>query len=82
MVESKWVHGRKVGIGEVRKLQKKAEMVKRNLDADFVRIWFFGHDGFAGKAKTFMQENGILWSTGEDLDRLLEYVNLRRLPKI
>jgi len=80
VAESKWHKGRKVGIKEIKKLLKKAELVKTVRDADFVRTWFFGHDGFTPKAKSFMQENGVFWSTREDLDALLEHVQLRRLP--
>ncbi|TGO02194.1 hypothetical protein PN36_14540 [Candidatus Thiomargarita nelsonii] len=29
-----------------------------------------------------MSEHGILWSTQEDLDGLLDYVKLRRLPEL
>ena len=80
VAESKWHKGRKVGIKEIKKLLKKAELVKTVRDADFVRTWFFGHDGFTSKAKDFMQENGVFWSTREDLDALLDHVKLRRLP--
>jgi hypothetical protein len=29
-----------------------------------------------------MQEQGVLWSTRADLDGLLDYVKLRRLPAL
>jgi hypothetical protein len=47
-----------------------------------MRIWFFSYDGFAPKVLDFMSEHGVLWSTKEDLDGLLDYVKLRRLPKL
>ncbi|HEW97652.1 MAG TPA: hypothetical protein ENF37_03280 [Beggiatoa sp.] len=82
VAESKWLHDRKVGVSEIEKLLDKAVRVKNNLDADFVRVWFFGHDGFTKEAVEKMQEEGVLWSTRKELDELLEYVNLRRLPML
>jgi hypothetical protein len=80
IAESRWHHGRKVGVNDINKLLAKADMVKKNLDADLVRVWFFGYNGFTNKALTLMKEKGVLWSTRDELDELLEYVNLRRLP--
>ena len=80
VAESKWQQGRKVGIELVKQLIDKANVVKTELNADLVRIWFFSHDGFTPKAQKFMREKGIFWSTREDLDALLDYVKLRRLP--
>jgi len=34
------------------------------------------------EAKTLMKEQGVFWSTREDLDGLLDHVKLRRLPKL
>jgi len=80
VAESKWQQGRKVGIELVKLLIDKANVVKIELNADFVRTWFFSHDGFTSEAEDFMQENGMFWSTREDLDALLDHVKLRRLP--
>jgi len=80
VAESKWYQGRKVGIAEAKKLLDKGEMVRQNRDADFARTWFFGNDGFTREAEDFMRENEIFWSTRADLDELLSYVQLRRLP--
>jgi hypothetical protein len=82
VAESKWFHGRKVGVKEIKKLLKKAEIVQRHREADLVRVWFFGHDGLTKKAEVLMQEKGVFCSTRADLDELLEYVNLRRLPTL
>ncbi len=82
VAESKWLHDRKVGVSEIQKLLDKAVRVKNNLDADFVRVWFFGHDGFTKEAIALMLEEEVLWSTRAELDGLLEYVNLRRLPML
>jgi len=82
VAESKWIAGRKVGVKEVNQLIDKAKMVQKERDADIVRAWFFSHDGFTKEAETLMQEQHIFWSTREDLDGLLDYVKLRRLPTL
>jgi len=82
VAESKWHHDRKVGIGEIQKLIDKGELVRKDIGADFARAWFFSYAGFTEEAEIFMQEHGVLWSTREDLDGLLDYVKLRRLPNL
>ncbi|EDN70391.1 hypothetical protein BGP_1504 [Beggiatoa sp. PS] len=67
---------------EVKKLLKKAELVKKHLEADLVQVWFFSYNDFTKEALEFMPQNGVFWSTQIELDELLEYVNLRRLPKL
>jgi hypothetical protein len=79
VAESKW--DRTVGISLVKKLLDKAEIVKKERTPDFVRVWFFAHNGFTEEAEIFMQEHKVFWSTREDLDRLLAQVGLRTLPK-
>jgi DNA-binding transcriptional MerR regulator len=79
VAESKWVKD-KVGISEIQKLLDKAEMVRKHRNADIVRVWFFSYNGFTKDAENFMQDNDVLWSTRAELDELLEYVNLRKLP--
>jgi len=80
VAESKWLQGRKVGVPAVKTLLNKAQVVKTDRDADFVRVWFFAHDGFTSDAEKLMRENGVFWSTRAELDGLLDYVKLRRLP--
>lgn len=82
VAESKWVEDRKVGVKDIKELLQKAKIVKKDRNAKVVRTWFFGHDGFTPKAKDLMQEHGMFWSTRKELDELLEYVKLRRLPKL
>jgi len=81
VAESKWWRDRTVGISLVKKLLDKAEIVKKERTPDFVRVWFFAHNGFTEEAEIFMQEHKVFWSTREDLDRLLDHVGLRSLPK-
>jgi hypothetical protein len=81
VAESKWYQDRKVDMSLVKKLLDKAKMVKKDRQADVIRTWFFGHNGFTREAEMFMQEQGMFWSTRADLDALLDHVGLRRLPK-
>jgi len=82
VAESKWQRGRKVGPGDIQKLLDKAEVVKRDRQAERMRIWFFSYEGFSEEALELMPKQGLLWSTKDDLDGLLDYVKLRRLPKL
>jgi hypothetical protein len=63
---------------------KKAEMVAADIGDELktLRIWFFAHNGFTEEAEAFMKEKSILWSSRKELDDLLDYVGLRRLPEI
>ncbi|MBW1833726.1 MAG: hypothetical protein JRG74_07760 [Deltaproteobacteria bacterium] len=82
--ESKWWVDRKVGRAEVESLMRKGNIVKEEVGEglQILRLWFFAHDGFTEDAKALMLKNGVLWSTRDDLDGLLESVGLRRLPNI
>jgi len=82
VAESKWQQNHKASISDIRKLLDKAEVVKQDREPELMRIWFFSYEGFADKVLDFMSEHGVLWSTQEDLDGLLDYVKLRRLPKL
>ncbi len=39
-------------------------------------------DGGSKKAEALMEKHLVLWSTREDLDAPLTFVNLRKLPEI
>ncbi|MEA1900623.1 MAG: hypothetical protein U9N47_07645 [Thermodesulfobacteriota bacterium] len=82
--ESKWWVDRKVGRAEVESLMRKGSIVKQEVGEglQILRLWFFAHDGFTEDAKALMLKNGVLWSTRDDLDGLLESVGLRCLPNI
>ncbi len=82
VAESKWRSERKVSPTEVQQLLDKAQVVKLDRNADIMRLWFFSFDGFSPKALELMSEHGIYWSTQEDLNGLLDYVKLRRLPAL
>ena len=82
--ESKWWHGRKVGHADVESLLRKAEVLREaeGEGLETMRVWFFAHDGFTKEAEALMLENGVLWSTRQDLNNLLKFVGLRQLPNI
>ncbi|TGO02107.1 hypothetical protein PN36_30305, partial [Candidatus Thiomargarita nelsonii] len=77
VAESKWRPQRKASPKEIQQLLDKAEVVKKDRKATIMRLWFFSYHGFAKAALELMSEQGILWSTQEDLDGLLDYVKLR-----
>jgi hypothetical protein len=82
VAESKWRPQGKASPKEILELLDKAEVVKKDRKAKVMRLWFFSFHGFSKKALDLMSEHGILWSTQEDLDALLDYVKLRRLPEL
>jgi len=82
--ESKWWVGRKLGRAEVESLMRKGSIVKEEVGEglQILRLWFFAHDGFTEDAEALMREKGVLWSARDDLDGLLEYLGLRKLPEL
>ena len=84
MAESKWWTGKKVGPDAVQHLLRQGEILKEREKKYLkcLRLWIFAHDGFTRQAVEFMEENGVLWSAREDLNGLLEFVNLRKLPDL
>ncbi|MBW2741596.1 MAG: hypothetical protein JRE64_22760 [Deltaproteobacteria bacterium] len=82
--ESKWWVGRKIGRAEVESLMRKGSIVKEEVGEglQILRLWFFAHDGFTEDAEALMREKGVLWSARDDLDGLLEYLGLRKLPEL
>ncbi|KHD07535.1 hypothetical protein PN36_08590 [Candidatus Thiomargarita nelsonii] len=63
-------------------IEVKGQISKQDRKAELMRVWFFSYEGFTAEALKFMPKQGILWSTKEDLEGLLDYVKLRRLPKL
>jgi len=82
--ESKWWRDRKVGKIEVQIFLRKGELVREaeGKDLQTLRLWFFAYNGFTEEAEGLMIEKGLLWSTKDDLDKLLKFVGLRQLPDI
>ncbi|KHD06491.1 hypothetical protein PN36_08225 [Candidatus Thiomargarita nelsonii] len=82
VAESKWRSQRKVSPTEIHQFLEKAQLVKLDRNAEIMRLWFFSYEGFSPKALELMSEHGIWWSTHADLNGLLDYVKLRRLPAL
>jgi len=82
--ESKWWKDRKAGIHDVEILMSKGDLFRRKEGPGLktLRIWFFSYSGFTQEAEEFIKENGILWSSKKELNDLLNYAGLRRLPEI
>jgi len=84
IAESKWWTDRKIGVKVVRHLLAQAEEVRRREEKTLqtLRVWLFAYHGVSKNARALMREHGVLWSTRDDLNALLEIVNLRKLPVI
>ncbi len=80
--QSKWIQGKKVALDVLTALWEQGEAVKAEKEPDAVRLWLFAHDGLTGEAETYAREKGILWSSRQEMDELLEYAGLRRLPEL
>jgi AAA+ ATPase superfamily predicted ATPase len=82
--ESKWWKDRKAGIHDVEILMNKGDLFRRKEGPGLktLRIWFFSYSGFTEEAEEFIKENGILWSSKKELNDMLNYAGLRRLPEI
>ena len=82
--ESKWWKDRKAGIHDVEILMNKGDLFRRKEGPGLktLRIWFFSYSGFTEEAEEFIKENGILWSSKKELNDMLDYAGLRRLPEI
>jgi hypothetical protein len=48
---------------------------------EILRLWLFANDGVTENARNMLLENIIL-STRENLDALLKYLNLSKLPEL
>ena len=86
LAESKWWAKKQVGPDAVKNLLKQREIVKKREEEGGysikVYMWIFAYSGVTKSAEELMQKNGILWSDRKDLDGLLEFVKLRKLPQL
>ena len=88
--ESKYWHGRKVGIKQVESLLKLADCVKEFEGREYfegkepltLRMWIYAHDGVTKSALNLIKKHEILWSDKNDLDALLKEVGLRKLSDL
>ena len=83
LAESKW-RQRPVGPEAVENLIRQGKIV-REREGEYLktlRLWLFSRNGATEKARELMREHGVLWSDGDDLNRLLEIAGLRNLPDL
>jgi hypothetical protein len=85
IAESKWWK-KPVGVSVVRQFMALGERVKekeiQHGGLNTLTLWLFAASGVTKSAKKLLDENGILWSTKDDLNALLRLSGLRELPKI
>jgi len=84
IAESKWWNKQKVNSSVVKKLMDQGNSLKE-IEGDkmeILRLWLFANDGVTENARNMLLENNILWSTRENLDALLKYLNLSKLPEL
>jgi len=83
VVESKWWKD-PVGVDVVKNLMKQGDIVKEMRGKDLKKrtLWLFASNGVTENAKKLMEENGILWSTKDNLNDLLKISDLRKLPEM
>jgi hypothetical protein len=84
VAESKWWNKQKVNSSIVKRLMDQGKRLKE-IEGDkmeILRLWLFANDGVTENARNMLLENNILWSTRENLDALLKYLNLSKLPEL
>ncbi|KPA12484.1 hypothetical protein MHK_007310, partial [Candidatus Magnetomorum sp. HK-1] len=83
LAESKW-HQKPVGTDVVRHMLKQKEIVQEREgdDLEKLTLWLFSYAGVTSDAENLMKQHGILWSSKDELNALLEFVGLRQLPEI
>ncbi|KPA12766.1 hypothetical protein MHK_007053, partial [Candidatus Magnetomorum sp. HK-1] len=83
LAESKW-HQKPVGEDVVRYLLKQSEIIieQEGEGIKTVKLWLFSYAGVSQSAQSLLNKHNILWSTKDDLNQLLEFVKLRKLPEM
>ncbi len=81
--QSRWVVGKKQGVKVLKVLLAQRDLfVEHFAPRRPVTLWLFAYKGLINEAQTFAKRHGILWSTREQLDELLELLGLRPLPNL
>jgi len=83
IAESKW-HQKPVGEDVVNLLLKHSATIieQEGEGIKTVRLWLFAYGGVTQNAQSLLKQHDILWSTKDDLNHLLEFVQLRKLPEV
>jgi hypothetical protein len=85
IAESKWWKT-PVDVSDVKNFMALGERVRekeiQNGGLNTLTLWLFAASGVSKNAQQLLKDNGILWSTKEDLNALLRLSGLRELPDI
>jgi hypothetical protein len=75
-----------VDVSDVKNFMALGERVRekeiQNGGLNTLTLWLFAASGVSKNAQQLLKDNGILWSTKEDLNALLRLSGLRELPDI
>ena len=80
--QSKWETTKKIGVATLQELLDQAAAVQAQDNPRTLRKWIFAHEGLTEDALALAQQEGVFWSTREQLDGLLTYLDLRKLPNL
>ncbi|PID73135.1 MAG: hypothetical protein CSB33_05370 [Desulfobacterales bacterium] len=80
--QSKWWTDRKVDIQVLKAMEAQGETIAENMDILSLRLWLFAYSGLAEDAEAYARERGILWSSLDEFNEILELVGLRKLPEL
>ena len=80
--QSKWETTRRTGIETLHILIEQTQLVEEMFDPLSTQMWLFAHEGLTDDAEELARAEGIYWSTREQLDGLLQYLDLRPLPDL
>ena len=60
----------------------QTQLAEEMFDPLSTQMWLFAHEGLTDEAEELARAEGIFWSTREQLDGLLQYLDLRPLPEL
>jgi len=81
LAESKWQET-KVGVDVIENMLKQKEIVNEQ-EGEYltqIHLWLFACNGVTANAQELINKHNILLSTKQELNNLLEFLNLRKLP--
>jgi hypothetical protein len=81
--QSKWTKV-PVGLNVLNELRAQGEQVReeREREPRILRLWLFAYSGLTAEAEEYACEQGILWSSKDELNKLLRLLGLRDLPEL
>ena len=69
-----------VGISQVRKFERACRVAAQLITGEVITRWYVSVAGFTKQATAYLRKNGFLYSTGAQVNALLESFGLRKLP--